>query len=273
MWTIVEMARIFTFVSLIFTFNVLVLLILPLRLLEGLFHYCGIPDNYYPHFLVVRYGCYAALRASGITVNVTTYPNQLPKAVFMYNHASNLDPLIQAQVCPGAKFLFKSELGKVPILGWFLHSYGHIPVDRKNKEMSIISINKTSAAIYESGRSISVAPEGTRSKTGELLSFKKGGFHLAMQFQAPIIPVVVTGAHPLLPPNSFKIRPGSVSVKTLPAVFPKESETIDELVDRVHKVFEETLPLKTESPPPFPGLIPILFTASIIFYIVSYVYN
>eukprot|EP00758_Cryptobia_borreli_P016217 Tbor_TRINITY_DN6087_c2_g6::TRINITY_DN6087_c2_g6_i1::g.11175::m.11175 len=241
MWTVLEIARIFTFASVIIVVNVLVLLILPLRLLERMFFYCGIPDNYYPHFLVVRYGCYAALRASGITVNVKKCPNNPSHAVFMYNHTSNLDPLIQAQVCPGAKFLFKSELGKVPFLGWFLHSYGHIPVDRRNKETSIKSINKTSAAIYASGRSISVAPEGTRSKTGDLLSFKKGAFHLAVQCQAPIIPVVVTGAHSLLPPKSLKIRSGHVCVKSLPAIFPKEGETVDDLIDRVHRAFEEAL--------------------------------
>ena len=88
--------------------------------------------------------------------------------------------------------LYKHEIDQIPVLARAFRMGGFIPIDRRNKESAMRSIEKGAAAI-RSGSSFLIFPEGTRSRTGEMLPFKKGGFVMAIKAGAPIVPVAISG--------------------------------------------------------------------------------
>jgi 1-acyl-sn-glycerol-3-phosphate acyltransferase len=88
---------------------------------------------------------------------------------------------------------------------------GFIPIDRHNKEAALRSIEKGAASL-RAGQSILIFPEGTRSKTDELLPFKKGGFRMAIKAGAPIIPVAISGGRAAMVKGSAIIRPVTLTV-------------------------------------------------------------
>ncbi|MFO0744815.1 MAG: lysophospholipid acyltransferase family protein [Myxococcota bacterium] len=126
--------------------------------------------------------------------------------VLMANHQSNLDPpaLIRSSDRP-IGFLTKKELERWPVFGWAMRATGHVFIDRKNKDQSHAGIEHAAAQVAE-GRCIAVFPEGTRSRTEDLLPFKKGGFVLAIKAGVPIVPVGVAGTRRILPSQSPIVR-------------------------------------------------------------------
>ncbi len=144
----------------------------------------------YPY---ASFGAKVWLKSIGVTVKVTGLENLDPKEnyVFISNHRSYLDT--------ATLFLFtgrriglvaKKELLKVPILGVGMGFVNIIAIDRTNAERARRSMEKA-REVMDSGYSFGVFAEGTRAMPGELLPFKKGAFHLALQTQAPIIPVAI----------------------------------------------------------------------------------
>ena len=113
--------------------------------------------------------------------------------VFCSNHESNVDPPVLFQALhKRLHVLFKAELTKIPVLGAVMLGGGFVPVERARREASMASIDRAAASIRD-GNTFLIFPEGTRSKTAELLPFKKGGFIMAIKAQAPIVPVAVSG--------------------------------------------------------------------------------
>lgn len=134
-------------------------------------------------------------------------------AVYAANHQSNVDPPVIFQaVHPRLHILYKAELDAVPILARAFRYGGFIPVDRRNKEAAMRSIDAGAASI-RAGNSFLIFPEGTRSKTAELLPFKKGGFIMAIKAGAPIVPVAVQGGRDSMRKGSWIIRPVTVSIR------------------------------------------------------------
>ena len=88
---------------------------------------------------------------------------------------------------------------------------GFVPVDRSNRDSAIASV-KNAAKLAAEGASFLIAPEGTRSRTGKLLKFKKGGFHMAAESGVPVLPITVIGAYELMPPGSLAIRSGTIEI-------------------------------------------------------------
>ncbi|MBO9541919.1 1-acyl-sn-glycerol-3-phosphate acyltransferase [bacterium] len=124
--------------------------------------------------------------------------------LYMSNHESLMDiPLIFATAPRPPRMVAKAELFKVPIWGPALKVAGFIPVDRKNRTQAFASLKEGGAQMGE-GTSVWIAPEGTRSRDGSLLPFKKGGFMLAFQTNAKIVPVGIVGARNIVRPKSFK---------------------------------------------------------------------
>jgi 1-acyl-sn-glycerol-3-phosphate acyltransferase len=134
-------------------------------------------------------------------------------AVYCANHQSNVDPpVLFAAVHPRMHILYKHEIDQIPILARAFRLGGFIPIDRRNREASARSIEAGANSI-RSGNSFLIFPEGTRSKTDELLPFKKGGFRMAMKAQAPMVPVAIQGGREAMRRGSWLIQPVTISIR------------------------------------------------------------
>ena len=126
--------------------------------------------------------------------------------IFISNHVSALDIILGFVAIPlNITFLAKKELFKIPLFGLAMTAAGMIKIDRQNPEKAKASIDKATKTLIRSNFSTIIYPEGTRSESGNLLPFKKGGFVLAIKSQLPIVPFTVVGAEKALPRGSFNI--------------------------------------------------------------------
>jgi len=161
-----------------------------------------------------------ALALAGIRYRVHGR-ERIPKngaVVFCSNHESNVDPPVLFQALHRRlHVLFKAELTKLPVLGKVMIAGGFVPVEREKREASMASIDRAAESI-RSGNTFLIFPEGTRSKTAEMLPFKKGGFIMAIKAQAPIVPVAVSGGRAAMRKGSWFVRPVMVDVKIGEAV-------------------------------------------------------
>ncbi|MEI8256425.1 MAG: lysophospholipid acyltransferase family protein [Deltaproteobacteria bacterium] len=129
--------------------------------------------------------------------------------VVMSNHASHYDVPVLFQAWPGTmRMVAKTELYRVPVFGRAMTAAGFIEIDRSNRERAIASL-KIARERLAMGISVWIAPEGTRSRTGELKPFKKGGFMLAMETGLSVAPVGIVGSRDILPVGTRWVQPGA----------------------------------------------------------------
>ena len=142
-------------------------------------------------------------------------------AVYCVNHTSNLEPPIVYMalraVHPRLRILYKAELRRLPLLPVAFGVAGFVPIERRNREQSRAAID-TAAAALRAGFSFLVFPEGTRSRSGALLPFKKGGFVMAIRGGAAVVPLTILGAGDAMRRGSPIIRPVTVSVRIGPPI-------------------------------------------------------
>jgi 1-acyl-sn-glycerol-3-phosphate acyltransferase len=166
-------------------------------------------------YVLGHWGVRLGLALSGIRVRVAGAEHILRDraAAYCCNHQSNIDPPVLFEALhPRMHILYKAELDAIPLLARAFRMGGFIPVDRRHREAAMRSV-EAGAASMRAGNSFLIFPEGTRSRTAELLPFKKGGFIMAIKAQAPIVPVAVQGGRDAMRKGSAIIRPVTVSVR------------------------------------------------------------
>lgn len=140
-------------------------------------------------------------------------------AVFIFNHQSKADVVIAAKLLRrDMAGVGKQEIKKMPVIGKVLELGGVVMIDRKNANSAIEAMKPLVEAMREEGRSVALAPEGTRTISPNLGPFKKGAFHLAIQAGVPIVPIVIHNAGDVAPKGDFVFRPATVVVDVLPPV-------------------------------------------------------
>jgi 1-acyl-sn-glycerol-3-phosphate acyltransferase len=156
-------------------------------------------------------------RLSGIQVRVRGADRiqRQRAAVYAVNHTSNVEPPILydalSELFPRLRIVYKAELRKLPVLVQAFDLAGFVPLQRGNPEQSLPAVERAAEALRE-GNSFLIFPEGTRSQTGTLLPFKKGGFIMAIKGQAPVVPIAIKGARNAMRKGSFVINPVVIDV-------------------------------------------------------------
>lgn len=133
--------------------------------------------------------------------------------VLCANHLSYFDPpVLLAALRTPVRFLAKESLFAIPFLGWAMRGEGDIPIARKNPRAAVRSLAQAVERLRR-GTTLVVFPEGGRSPDGTLQSFHSGGFRVAIQARAPVVPVAIRGTRAVLRPGSTRIRGGQVMVQ------------------------------------------------------------
>jgi len=193
------------------------------------------------------------LRLSGVNVRVIGReqldPNQT--YVFVANHWSYLDaaPLF-AFTGRRMGMIAKKELLNAPILGYSMGFVNVIAIDRSNKERAVKSLDVATERL-RSGVSFGVCPEGTRAKPGEMLSFKKGAFHMAAQSGVPIAPIALKNTDKLMGKGTGEARPGTIEMVFLPPVetaWVDDDDDLNKLVQQVQEMIMKELRIDALSP-------------------------
>ncbi|SZF06019.1 unnamed protein product [Blumeria hordei] len=181
------------------------------------------------------------------------YLNQTRPAIFIGNHQTELDVLMLACIFPKwCSVTAKRSLLKVPFLGWFMRLSGTVFIDRTNPHNARQAMAGAATEIQRHRQSVYMFPEGTRSYARDpiLLPFKKGAFHLAVQAQVPLVPVVVANYSHLLDPSALIFRAGRIPIKgsaplVLPPIETKNLTTAD--VDALTRQTHELMRIELES--------------------------
>jgi 1-acyl-sn-glycerol-3-phosphate acyltransferase len=230
------------FVSL-FVFAVIIVLAVPAAII--LIPFTLISGNVAPLYFA---GCSImsiAIRIGGITIRVEGR-ERIPSGqacIFMANHVSNLDPPALLPNLRGRTSIFlKRSLMKIPVLGYAFRLASFIPVDRDGQAEAAQLAVADAQRVLAGGLHITTFVEGTRSRDGRLLPFKKGPFYLAKESGALCIPVSIYGSEKILPPGGLRVHPGVAHIVFHPPVNPADYATRDELSDAVRAAIASALP-------------------------------
>lgn len=152
--------------------------------------------------------------------------------IVAFNHASTLDMLIVQATLPDRGVpVAKREFIRVPIIGWVVYLLDFVLLDRTDRKRAAASLARAAQRIRSERLSVVIAPEGTRSRTGELGPFKLGPMHLAVASGAPIVPMIIAGSARCMPYERLWASPGTVIVEFLPAIDTREY-SLDNLHER-----------------------------------------
>ncbi len=178
-------------------------------------------------------------RANFTRVNLRGRDNADPDQsyVIMSNHQSHFDVLaFYGHWGRQFRWVMKEELRKVPGLGWYCDAGGHVFIDRSDRQKAIASL-RAAASVLKGGISVMFFPEGSRSRDGRLKTFKKGGFHMALDLGLPILPVSISGSRHVLPGKTLRLLPGTIDITVHEPVDPADygRERIEDLMAEVRK--------------------------------------
>ncbi|RPJ01845.1 MAG: 1-acyl-sn-glycerol-3-phosphate acyltransferase [Candidatus Aminicenantes bacterium] len=196
---------------------------------------------------LLKTGCRAVLIACGVRVRTSGRGNVVPgrQYIAMMNHVNFFDPLVfQAAFRPALRGIEEESHFRWPVYGKTLSRLGMFPISRKNAASAIETLRRAAAWVRERPDvSFAIMPEGTRTRTGRLGPFKRGGFFMAIETGLDILPVVQRGASAINRKGSLTIRPGLVDVTLEPAIPTAgySKENVGELIERVRRVFLDRL--------------------------------
>ena len=162
--------------------------------------------------------------------------------ILMMNHQSMLDIPVTLGYLP-IRFVMiaKKELFSIPIFGQILKAINYIPIDRENTKNALEALKQTAKIIKEKKFSVGIYPEGTRTKTGQLSRFKKGGFVIAKEENIPIVPITIKGNFEILPKGKlFPNMIGEVDLIIWEEVDVKDKE-VEDLINIVYNRIEQGL--------------------------------
>jgi len=189
--------------------------------------------------------CDLVLATAGVRLRVIGEENIWSDrpAVFLFNHQSQLDVFVLGSLLrKDFTGVAKKSLERDPIFGPVGYLADVAYIDRSNSAKAREGLEPVVDAL-RGGRSIAIAPEGTRSPTPRLLPFKKGPFHMAMQAGVPLVPIVMRNCGEIMAAHSIAIHAGTVDVVVLPPV-PTDDwnlENLNENVARVRQMYLDTL--------------------------------
>ncbi|HEY3705455.1 MAG TPA: lysophospholipid acyltransferase family protein [Terracidiphilus sp.] len=163
--------------------------------------------------------------------------------IFMANHVSNLDPPVLFPRLPGRTSAFlKRSLMKIPVLGYGMKLGEFVPVEREGRVESAIESVAAARSVLEKGLHITTFVEGTRSRDGRMLPFKKGPFYLAMETGAPVVPISIYGTETMMRKGSISIKPGIAHIVFHEPIDPHAFSGRDELMAAVRASIASGLP-------------------------------
>jgi putative phosphoserine phosphatase/1-acylglycerol-3-phosphate O-acyltransferase len=164
-------------------------------------------------------------------------------AVFIFNHQSGIDALLMIKLLRrDMTGVGKQEVRWNPVFGPLFAAAGMVFIDRGDTARAIEALAPAVEALRE-GRSLAIAPEGTRSLTPRLGRFKKGAFHIAMQAGVPIVPVVFRNALDALPKHGVVVRPATIEAVVLPPVETRDwvRENLEAEIEAIRQRYLEVL--------------------------------
>lgn len=182
----------------------------------------------------VRVFIRAGLFMVGVKVEVAGLDRLDPSRTYLFapNHQSFIEvPLLVTYLGRNPGYLAKKELFKYPIFGYGIGLIGVVPVDRSNSKTAVASA-QLAADNLRRGKDYIVYPEGTRSRDGRLLPFKKGAFVMALEAGVPIVPVTVSGCTAVMPKGDVRVYPATVRITVHEPIETKSysRETLPELM-------------------------------------------
>lgn len=185
-----------------------------------------------------------SLAVAGVKLNVIgeEYLWSNRPAVFLFNHQSQLDMvLVAALLRRDFTAVAKKQLEHDPIFAPMGYLADVAYIDRANRDKALEALEPVVEAL-KNGRSIAIAPEGTRSPTPRLLPFKKGPFHMAMQAGVPVVPIVMRNAGDIMRPHSLVISNGTVDIAVLKPISTKSwtAKNIGKKVEGVRDLYVKT---------------------------------
>jgi 1-acyl-sn-glycerol-3-phosphate acyltransferase len=207
--------------------------------------WCWITGNVLPLYKGTRFMLASSCRLAGVrfrVVGLESVPSDRA-CIFMANHVSNLDPPALISLIPGRTSAFmKRSLMQLPILGTGFRQGEFISVDRSGNAAAAKESVAAAQRVLAKGIHITTFVEGTRSRDGRMLPFKKGPFFLAMNAGAPCIPVSIYGTEKILGKGGLRMTPGDAHIVFHPAIDPAGFATRDELMQAVRAAISSGLP-------------------------------
>lgn len=175
---------------------------------------------------MLTFWSHSVLLTSGVKLNVTGLENYDINESYIVasNHRHLYDiPVLAIATKLNLKFIAKKELFIIPVFGWVLALVGMVKIDRSNSTKAVASLKKAQEIADEHKISITVFPEGTRSKIGELLPFKKGTFMTSINTGIPLLPISIEGSDKVL--VGFSCRPRTINVHIHKPIDPSNYDT------------------------------------------------